>query len=79
MQHNPILVIGATGKTGARVVARLEAMALPVRHGTRNAPMSQHLVAILSLMSSRPSPAKPWTDAMPLFAMGSTRPGTPAA
>ncbi|WP_370401511.1 NmrA family NAD(P)-binding protein [Sulfitobacter sp. JB4-11] len=37
MQSNPILVIGATGKTGSRVVARLEAMNLPVRHGTRHA------------------------------------------
>jgi len=30
-----ILVIGATGKTGRRVVQRLEARGLPVRHGTR--------------------------------------------
>lgn len=30
-----ILVIGATGKTGKRVVQRLEARGLPVRHGTR--------------------------------------------
>lgn len=37
MQSNPILVIGATGKTGSRVAARLEAMGLPVRHGTRRA------------------------------------------
>ncbi|MEE4189173.1 MAG: NmrA family NAD(P)-binding protein [Roseobacter sp.] len=37
MQGNPILVIGATGKTGARVVTRLEAMSLTVRHGTRSA------------------------------------------
>ncbi len=37
MQTDPILVIGATGKTGARVVARLEAAGLPVRHGTRRA------------------------------------------
>ena len=37
MQSNPILVIGATGKTGSRVVRRLEAMGLPVRKGTRRA------------------------------------------
>ncbi len=37
MQTQPILVIGATGKTGARVVARLEAKGLPVRKGTRGA------------------------------------------
>lgn len=36
---SPILVIGATGKTGARVAARLEARGLPVRHGTRRAPL----------------------------------------
>lgn len=39
MQNNPILVIGATGKTGSRVAARLEAMNLTVRHGTRRAPI----------------------------------------
>ncbi|MBY4891928.1 NmrA family transcriptional regulator [Rhodobacteraceae bacterium N5(2021)] len=39
MRPNPILVIGATGKTGLRVAARLEAMKLPVRHGTRRAPL----------------------------------------
>lgn len=37
MQTNPILVIGATGKTGARVATRLEAMNLSVRRGTRGA------------------------------------------
>jgi uncharacterized protein YbjT (DUF2867 family) len=37
MQPNPILVIGATGKTGSRVTARLEAKRLPVRRGSRNA------------------------------------------
>lgn len=37
MQSNPILVIGANGKTGARVAARLQSMNLPVRHGTRGA------------------------------------------
>ena len=37
MQISPILIIGATGKTGARVATRLEAMNLPVRRGTRRA------------------------------------------
>ncbi len=36
MQDQPILVIGATGKTGHRVAARLEARGLPVRRGSRN-------------------------------------------
>jgi uncharacterized protein YbjT (DUF2867 family) len=36
MQTKPILVIGATGKTGRRVAARLEARGLPVRRGSRN-------------------------------------------
>ncbi len=35
MTNQPILVIGATGKTGSRVVTRLEAKGLPVRRGTR--------------------------------------------
>jgi uncharacterized protein YbjT (DUF2867 family) len=35
MQTNPILVIGANGKTGSRVTARLEAMGRPVRRGSR--------------------------------------------
>ncbi len=39
MTDHPILVIGSTGKTGSRVAARLEAMGLPVRHGTRRAPI----------------------------------------
>jgi len=39
MQNTPILVIGASGKTGARVAARLEAMNLAVRYGTRHAPI----------------------------------------
>ncbi|KUF10320.1 NAD(P)H-binding protein [Pseudoponticoccus marisrubri] len=39
MQTDPILVIGATGKTGRRVVRRLEARGLPVRHGARGAPI----------------------------------------
>lgn len=33
----PILVIGSTGKTGRRVVQRLEAKGFPVRHGSRSA------------------------------------------
>lgn len=36
MQSHPILVIGATGKTGARVAARLDAKGLPVRRGSRS-------------------------------------------
>jgi uncharacterized protein YbjT (DUF2867 family) len=36
LEDQPILVIGATGKTGARVVAKLEAKGLPVRRGSRN-------------------------------------------
>ena len=39
MSDTPILVIGSTGKTGARVAARLEAKGLAVRHGSRNAPI----------------------------------------
>jgi uncharacterized protein YbjT (DUF2867 family) len=39
MQKSPILVIGATGKTGSRVAARLEALGRPVRHGSRRAPI----------------------------------------
>ena len=35
MQDRPILVIGATGKTGSRVAARLDAAGHPVRHGAR--------------------------------------------
>ena len=35
MQSKPILVIGATGKTGSRVVSRLEAVGDPVRRGSR--------------------------------------------
>ena len=37
MQNKPILVIGATGKTGSRVVSRLEEKGLPVRRGSRSA------------------------------------------
>ena len=37
MISQPILVIGATGKTGARVAARLEAEGHTVRHGSRQA------------------------------------------
>lgn len=36
MQDQPILVIGATGKTGRRVASRLEAQGLPVRRGSRS-------------------------------------------
>ncbi len=36
-QDQDILVIGATGKTGRRVVSKLEALGLPVRRGSRNA------------------------------------------
>jgi uncharacterized protein YbjT (DUF2867 family) len=36
MQDQPILVIGATGKTGARVAAKLEAKGFPVRRGSRS-------------------------------------------
>lgn len=35
MTDQPILVIGATGKTGSRVVAKLEAEGVAVRHGAR--------------------------------------------
>lgn len=35
MTNAPILVIGATGKTGRRVAERLEALGQPVRHGAR--------------------------------------------
>lgn len=37
MNTQPILVIGSTGKTGSRVVSRLEAKNLPIRHGARRA------------------------------------------
>ncbi len=37
MKSEPILVIGATGKTGLRVANQLEAKGLPVRRGSRNA------------------------------------------
>lgn len=36
MQTNPILVIGATGKTGSRVATKLEAKGVSVRRGSRN-------------------------------------------
>ncbi|MCA9876712.1 MAG: NAD(P)H-binding protein [Thermomicrobiales bacterium] len=36
MQTKPILVIGATGKTGGRVAAKLEARGLTVRRGSRS-------------------------------------------
>ncbi len=35
MSNSPILVIGATGKTGRRVAAKLEALGHNVRHGSR--------------------------------------------
>ena len=35
MSNEPILVIGATGKTGSRVAAKLEAKGFSVRHGAR--------------------------------------------
>lgn len=38
MTTNPILVIGATGKTGSRVAAKLEAKGVCVRRGSRNSP-----------------------------------------
>jgi len=37
MSAQPILVVGATGKTGARVAARLEQRGEAVRHGSRRA------------------------------------------
>lgn len=37
MQNDPILVIGATGKTGRRVAAKLETLGQAVRRGSRNA------------------------------------------
>ncbi|MFN3262144.1 MAG: NmrA family NAD(P)-binding protein [Pikeienuella sp.] len=36
MQTKPILVIGATGKTGSRVASKLETKGLPVRRGSRS-------------------------------------------
>lgn len=38
MPDQPILVIGATGKTGARVAARLDARDIAVRRGARRSP-----------------------------------------
>lgn len=37
MQSHPILVVGATGKTGSRVVSKLEEMGLAVRRASRGA------------------------------------------
>jgi len=37
MQSQPILVVGANGKTGSRVVSRLEDKGIAVRRGSRNA------------------------------------------
>ncbi len=39
MKPKPILVIGATGKTGARVLARLTAAGVPTRAGSRRGPV----------------------------------------
>ena len=36
MTNQPILVIGATGKTGSRVATKLEAKGLTVRRGARH-------------------------------------------
>ncbi len=36
MQRRPTLVLGASGKTGRRVTERLEALAVPVRRGSRS-------------------------------------------
>ena len=35
--NSPILVLGATGKTGSRIAANLEAKGIPVRRGSRSA------------------------------------------
>ncbi len=37
MQSQPILVVGATGKTGSRVASKLEEKGVSVRRGSRNA------------------------------------------
>jgi uncharacterized protein YbjT (DUF2867 family) len=37
MTTKPILVLGSTGKTGRRIVERLAARNVPVRHGSRSA------------------------------------------
>ena len=39
MTSQPIMIIGATGKTGSRVATKLEALGKPVRYGTRRAPI----------------------------------------
>jgi uncharacterized protein YbjT (DUF2867 family) len=39
MKSNTTLVLGATGKTGRRVIERLEARNVPVRVGSRSAPL----------------------------------------
>ncbi|SFP02248.1 Uncharacterized conserved protein YbjT, contains NAD(P)-binding and DUF2867 domains [Cohaesibacter marisflavi] len=39
MSDHPILVIGASGKTGSRVVSRLEKLGKAVRYGSRRAPV----------------------------------------
>jgi uncharacterized protein YbjT (DUF2867 family) len=35
-EPTPILVLGATGKTGRRIARRLAERGLPVRHGSRS-------------------------------------------
>jgi uncharacterized protein YbjT (DUF2867 family) len=39
MQTKPTLVLGGTGKTGRRIVDRLTARGVPVRVGSRSAPI----------------------------------------
>lgn len=39
MHNGGILILGATGKTGSRIAARLEAQGHPVRRGSRSAPI----------------------------------------
>ena len=39
LQTKPTLVLGGTGKTGRRIVDRLRARGLPVRVGSRSAPI----------------------------------------
>lgn len=39
MSNKPILVIGGTGKTGRRVIDRLDRLGVPTRNGSRTAPV----------------------------------------
>ena len=39
MTASPLLVLGSTGKTGRRIVSRLETLGQTVRHGSRRAPI----------------------------------------